>query len=166
MSLKIVDINRDNQMLGVDDVIAVNNTGAALIQGDVVLVDSLADGVTNSLIAPSSTILIANRAKAVVLNKLGIAIGATGKARIRGPVTFCKLLSVSLAAGDPLCCKTTASTGGTGLEAVVVQALGTSGVWAVKTVAINLAATAGSGNPFVQAVNFDGSDINGIFHKD
>lgn len=166
MSIKVIATNRQNQLLGVTDIQAVNNTGAALKQGDVVLVDALADGVANSFIAPSSALLIANRAKAIILDKAGVAIGAVGNGRIQGPVAVANINTISLAAGDPLCLKTTAATGGGTLESMTVQALGTSGVWAVKKVADNLAATAGSGNPFLQAVNFDGSDHNGVFYKD
>lgn len=188
MSIKVVALNRQNQWQGLDEVEAINNTGAVLKQGMVVLLDTTLDenltaNYTNSAIAPSTAAKIANMPKMVYIGPAGnggssiplngstdLANGTLGRFRIRGRCGNV-LIGSNATVGDSLTILTVAATGGAYLSSLTVngaQAIGnTTGIWAAKNMGLATANLTANGTATVLSpVNFDGSDVNGLFIKD
>lgn len=147
MSFEIINIPRDNQMLAKKSIRAVNNTGAAIKKGDVAIVDITDDGTPNSVIAPTTLLLINTRIKVVAAQD--IASGDTGTWHVKGCIAAS--LPTGLVAKGQLMVGAVAATGGTNLVLWVANANS-------KAIGVgnNVNATAAA---VVDTVWFDGSDV-------
>lgn len=159
MGVKIIPAGRPNQMLGVDDVIAVNNTGGNLTQGQIVLLDCTLDGVANSAIAATTLTLAGTRLKGVVLDPKGVITGVTSRFRVRGQ---CKAVigTSNATLGSNLTIKTVAATGGANLETLTSQTITSTPAPYVKGMA-QLLEAGGNGTTLLSRVLFDGGNIDG-----
>lgn len=161
---------RSNDIYPAWDITAVNNVGSPLNVGDLVILDWTAPGVANSLVSPSSNLLMTTRMKGIVLpqpNQAGIPVGLSGTVRIQGVCNVGLTIGIAVTAGDPIGTAIAANSTDNGLTtSLSVTASGTNPTYVMKSAGAFLATTASSASAQLVSALFDGSDVNVTFVKD